>query len=124
VTANQTKARPTTGAGRGMGAGFARAALSAGHNVVATGRDTDAVRAAHGEHGRLLVAGFFEQLSPGISISSTAGVVGGAFASAYAASKFGLEGRMEGLGSEVDPVRARPRGRRGRGVTPMCEGAA
>jgi NAD(P)-dependent dehydrogenase (short-subunit alcohol dehydrogenase family) len=38
-----------------------------------------------------------------ISISSTAGVVGGAFASAYAASKFGLEGWMEGLAGEVAP---------------------
>jgi NAD(P)-dependent dehydrogenase (short-subunit alcohol dehydrogenase family) len=38
-----------------------------------------------------------------ISISSTAGVVGGAFGSAYAASKFGLEGWMEGLAGEVEP---------------------
>ena len=38
-----------------------------------------------------------------ISVSSTAGVVGGAFASAYAASKFGLEGWMEGLAGEVEP---------------------
>ena len=38
-----------------------------------------------------------------ISISSTAGVVGAAFASAYAASKFGLEGWMEGLAGEVEP---------------------
>jgi NAD(P)-dependent dehydrogenase (short-subunit alcohol dehydrogenase family) len=38
-----------------------------------------------------------------ISISSTAGVVGGAFASAYAASKFGLEGWMEGLAGDVEP---------------------
>jgi NAD(P)-dependent dehydrogenase (short-subunit alcohol dehydrogenase family) len=37
-----------------------------------------------------------------ISISSTAGVVGGAFSSAYAASKFGLEGWMEGLAGEVE----------------------
>jgi NAD(P)-dependent dehydrogenase (short-subunit alcohol dehydrogenase family) len=38
-----------------------------------------------------------------ISVSSTAGVVGGAFASAYAASKFGLEGWMEGLAGELEP---------------------
>jgi NAD(P)-dependent dehydrogenase (short-subunit alcohol dehydrogenase family) len=38
-----------------------------------------------------------------ISISSTAGVVGGEFASAYAASKFGLEGWMESLTSELEP---------------------
>src|SRR5215217_3559752 len=44
-----------TGAGRGMGTDFARAALAAGHNVVATGRTPDAVRAAIGDHERLLV---------------------------------------------------------------------
>src|SRR3954452_3934745 len=166
-----TKTWLITGAGRGMGVEFARAALAAGQNVVATGRNPDAVRRAVGDHENLLVttldvtdphsaedaaaaaverfggvdvllnnagsflAGFFEELTtdqvraqietnlfgpmtvtravlPGmrrqqsglvISISSTAGVVGGAFASAYAASKFGLEGWMEGLGSEVDP---------------------
>jgi NAD(P)-dependent dehydrogenase (short-subunit alcohol dehydrogenase family) len=38
-----------------------------------------------------------------IAISSTAGVVGGAFASADAASKLGLEGWMEGLAGEVEP---------------------
>lgn len=38
-----------------------------------------------------------------ISISSTAGVVADAFASAYAASKFGLEGWMEALTSEIEP---------------------
>src|SRR5437868_13167057 len=32
-----------TGAGRGMGVDFAKAALAAGHAVVATGRNTDAV---------------------------------------------------------------------------------
>jgi NAD(P)-dependent dehydrogenase (short-subunit alcohol dehydrogenase family) len=32
-----------TGAGRGMGADFAKAALAAGHAVVATGRNSDAV---------------------------------------------------------------------------------
>src|SRR3712207_546726 len=39
-----------TGAGRGMGVDFAQAALSAGHAVVATGRDPDTVRSAVGEH--------------------------------------------------------------------------
>jgi NAD(P)-dependent dehydrogenase (short-subunit alcohol dehydrogenase family) len=38
-----------------------------------------------------------------ISISSTAGIVGFAFCSAYAASKFGLEGWMESLQLEVAP---------------------
>jgi NAD(P)-dependent dehydrogenase (short-subunit alcohol dehydrogenase family) len=160
-----------TGAGRGMGVDFVRAALAAGHHVVATGRNPDAVRSAVGEHGNLLVTrldvtdeqsaaqavaaaverfggidvlvnnagnfvgGFFEELAPEqvrsqietnlfgpmtvtravlpvmrrqrsglvISISSTAGVVGGAFGSAYAASKFGLEGWMEALAGDVEP---------------------
>ena len=35
-----------TGAGRGMGADFAKAALASGHAVVATGRNTDAVSKA------------------------------------------------------------------------------
>jgi NAD(P)-dependent dehydrogenase (short-subunit alcohol dehydrogenase family) len=160
-----------TGAGRGMGVDIARAALAAGHAVVATGRNTEAVADAVGEADDLLVvelditslasaeaaaqaavdrfgridvlvnnagnfyAGFFEELSPEqmraqietnllgpmnvtravlpvmrkqrsgkvITISSTAGVVGQAFCSAYAASKFGLEGWMESLRFEVEP---------------------
>ena len=44
-----------TGAGRGMGTDIARAALDAGHAVVATGRDTHAVTKAIGEHDDLLV---------------------------------------------------------------------
>ncbi len=160
-----------TGTGRGMGVDFAKAALAAGHAVVATGRDTDAVAKAVGESGDLLVlkldvtnradaaaaaraavdrfgridvlvnnagnffAGYFEELTPEqierqlgtlligpmnvtravlpvmrkqrsghiISISSTAGLVGFAFCSAYAASKFGLEGWMESLQQEIAP---------------------
>ena len=161
-----------TGAGRGMGADFAKAALAAGHSVVASGRDTDrvskalgqsndllpvkldvtsladaeaAVRAAVDRFGRIDVlvnnaasfyAGFFEELTPEqfnrqlatsligpmnvtravlpvmrkqrsghiISISSTAGLTAGFdFATAYAASKFGLEGWMESLQAEVAP---------------------
>src|SRR3954451_16364603 len=171
TTDTNTKTWLITGAGRGMGVDFARAALGAGHNVVATGRNSDTVRSAIGEHQRLLVTelditneqsveravasavdrfgridvlvnnagnffgGFFEELSPQqirnqietnlfgplavtravlpvmreqhaglvISISSTAGIVGLPFASAYAASKFGLEGWMEGLAGEVEP---------------------
>ncbi|HEY0115565.1 MAG TPA: SDR family NAD(P)-dependent oxidoreductase [Allosphingosinicella sp.] len=38
-----------------------------------------------------------------ISISSLAGLVGGEFTSAYAASKFGVEGWMESLAPEVEP---------------------
>jgi NAD(P)-dependent dehydrogenase (short-subunit alcohol dehydrogenase family) len=171
MTSTESKTWLITGAGRGMGVDIARAALAAGHDVVATGRDPGAVTAALGAHERLLVTdvdvtdarsaeravaaavarfgridvlvnnagnffgGFFEELSPQqvrtqietnlfgpmtvtravlpvmrgqrsglvISISSTAGVVGGTFASAYAASKFGLEGWMESLAGEVEP---------------------
>src|SRR6478609_18026 len=39
-----------TGAGRGLGADIARAALAAGHAVVATGRDPARVEAAIGAH--------------------------------------------------------------------------
>jgi NAD(P)-dependent dehydrogenase (short-subunit alcohol dehydrogenase family) len=38
-----------------------------------------------------------------VTITSTAGVVAGAFGSAYAASKFALEGWMEALHEEVEP---------------------
>jgi NAD(P)-dependent dehydrogenase (short-subunit alcohol dehydrogenase family) len=43
-----------TGAGRGMGTCFAKAALAAGHSVVATGRRADAVSDAVGSSGDLL----------------------------------------------------------------------
>src|SRR2546427_12453445 len=43
-----------TGAGRGMGIHFAKAALAAGHAVVATGRDLGAVAKAVGKAGDLL----------------------------------------------------------------------
>jgi NAD(P)-dependent dehydrogenase (short-subunit alcohol dehydrogenase family) len=45
-----------TGAGRGMGTDIAKAALAAGHNVVATGRAPGAVSKAIGAHERLLTA--------------------------------------------------------------------
>jgi NAD(P)-dependent dehydrogenase (short-subunit alcohol dehydrogenase family) len=161
-----------TGAGRGMGADFAKAVLAAGHRLVATGRDTArltsvlgpsddllavkldvtrradaeaAVKAAVDRFGRIDVlvnnaasfyAGFFEELTPEqmdrqlatslvgpmnvtravlpvmrrqraghvISISSSAGLAAGyEFCTAYAASKFGLEGWMESLRAEVAP---------------------
>ena len=44
-----------TGAGRGMGVDIAKAALAAGHAVVATGRDTKAVEKAMGKSSDLLV---------------------------------------------------------------------
>jgi NAD(P)-dependent dehydrogenase (short-subunit alcohol dehydrogenase family) len=43
-----------TGAGRGMGASFAKAALGAGHQVVATGRDPGAVTDVLGESADVL----------------------------------------------------------------------
>ena len=160
-----------TGAGRGMGVDFTKAALAAGNAVVATGRTTDVVSKAVGQADDLLVvklditspadaqaavqaaierfgridvlinnaasfqAGFFEEVSPEqfraqievnffgvlnvtravlpvmrqqrsgqvVTISSTAGVVAGEFTSAYAASKFALEGWMEALHPEVAP---------------------
>jgi len=160
-----------TGAGRGMGVDIAKAALAAGHAVVATGRNTGAVAKALGEADQLLVvrlditrsedakaavaaaverfgridvlvnnasnfyAGFFEELSPEdfraqietnlfgpvnvtravlpvmraqrsglvVTISSTAGISGNAFTSAYVAAKFGLEGWVESLTPEVAP---------------------
>ena len=44
-----------TGAGRGLGVDIAKAALAAGHNVVATGRNPGAVAEAVGEADDLLV---------------------------------------------------------------------
>ena len=44
-----------TGAGRGMGADIARAALDAGYKVVATGRNTNRVVQAVGPSENLLV---------------------------------------------------------------------
>ena len=44
-----------TGAGRGMGVDITMAALAAGHAVVATGRDIDAVAQAVGASDDLLV---------------------------------------------------------------------
>ena len=161
-----------TGASRGMGVDFVRAALAAGHAVVASGRDTERVSKALGQSDDLLpvkldvtsradaeaavgaavnrfghidvlvnnaasfYAGYFEELTPEqvdrqlttsligpmnvtravlpvmrkqrsghiISISSSAGLAAGFdFVSAYAASKFGLEGWMESLQAEVAP---------------------
>jgi NAD(P)-dependent dehydrogenase (short-subunit alcohol dehydrogenase family) len=160
-----------TGAGRGMGVEFTKAALTAGHNVVASGRKPGAVAKAVGEANDLLVvkldvasrqdaeaaaaaavdrfgridvlvnnaasfeAGFFEELTPEqierqlavsligpmnvtravlpvmrkqrsghvVTISSLAGLAGFAYNTAYAASKFGVDGWMECLAAEVEP---------------------
>ena len=160
-----------TGAGRGMGVDIVRAALAAGHAVVATSRNAQNVANALGEADDALVvelditnlasaeaavhaalerfgridvlvnnagnfyAGFFEELTPEqidaqiatnligpmnvtravlpvlrkqrsgdvVTITSSAGIVGREFCSAYAASKFGLEGWMESLRFEIEP---------------------
>jgi NAD(P)-dependent dehydrogenase (short-subunit alcohol dehydrogenase family) len=160
-----------TGAGRGMGVEFTKAALAAGHNVVATGRSPDAVAKALGASDNLLVvkldvtstddaaaaveaaierfgsidvlvnnaasfyAGYFEELTPEqmerqlttsligpmnvtravlplmrkqrsghiVTISSSAGFAGFEYGTAYAASKFGVDGWMESLAPEVEP---------------------
>src|SRR6185295_11028750 len=52
---NMSKVWLITGASRGMGIDFAKAALAAGHAVVATGRNTDAVAKAVGASDDLLV---------------------------------------------------------------------
>lgn len=160
-----------TGAGRGLGTDIAKAALAAGHAVVATGRNPEKVTQAVGENENLLAvkldvtnpadaasaihaavgrfgridvlvnnagnfyAGFFEEITPEdfraqiettmfgpmnvtraalpvlrtqrsgllVTISSTAGIAGGEFLTAYAASKFGVEGWAESLAAEVAP---------------------
>ena len=161
-----------TGAGRGMGVEFVRAALASGHSVVASGRDRERVSRVLGTSSDLLAvtldvtsradaaaavevpvdhfgridvlvnnaasfyAGYFEELTqrqidqqlaasligpmnvtravlPVMrkqrsghinSISSSAGLATGfEFVTAYAASKFGLEGWMESLQVEVAP---------------------
>src|SRR3954471_19082793 len=55
VTMTEKNVWFVTGAGRGMGVDIVKAALAAGHAVVATGRDTDAVARAPGEAAQLLV---------------------------------------------------------------------
>ncbi|MFM0374208.1 SDR family oxidoreductase [Paraburkholderia aspalathi] len=52
---NSKKVWLITGAGRGMGVYIAKAALAAGHDVVATGRNSEKVRNAIGDHDNLLV---------------------------------------------------------------------
>lgn len=171
----QEKVWLITGAGRGMGRDIARAALAAGHKVVATGRNVEKVTSSIGKDENLLVvkldvtnpndaelavkfavqrfggidvlvnnagnfyAGFFEELSMEqiqnqlntnlfgqmivvravlpqmrkqhtghiIAISSTAGLVGYNYCSAYAASKFAVEGWMDSLRFEVAPFNIR-----------------
>src|SRR6266511_925112 len=103
-----------TGAGRGLGIDIAKAALAAGHAVVATGRNTERVSAALGAHDDLLVVKLdvtravlpvmrAQRSGLVVAISSTAGIVGQEFCTAYAAAKFGVEGFIESLAPEVAP---------------------
>ncbi len=52
---NNKKVWLITGAGRGMGVDITKAALSVGHKVVATGRNTDSVVKAIGDAENLLI---------------------------------------------------------------------
>ncbi|HSK87584.1 MAG TPA: SDR family NAD(P)-dependent oxidoreductase [Anaerolineales bacterium] len=52
---NNKKVWFITGAGRGMGVDIAKAALTAGYSVVATGRNIERVTQAIGESANLLV---------------------------------------------------------------------
>ena len=161
-----------TGASRGLGVDIAKAALAAGHAVVATARNAASVTTVLGSHDDLLAvaldvtdpaaaqaavadavarfgrldvvvnnagsfqAGFFEEMAPEafrsqiettlfgpvnvtraalpqlraqrsglvMTISSTAGIASPVeFTTAYATSKFGVEGFMEALAPEVAP---------------------
>jgi NAD(P)-dependent dehydrogenase (short-subunit alcohol dehydrogenase family) len=51
----QNKVWLITGAGRGMGVDISKAALAAGHKVVAAGRNTDSVAKALGENDNLFI---------------------------------------------------------------------
>jgi NAD(P)-dependent dehydrogenase (short-subunit alcohol dehydrogenase family) len=52
---NKGKVLLITGAGRGMGTDIAKAALAAGYNTVATGRNVEKVTEAVGASNNLLV---------------------------------------------------------------------
>jgi NAD(P)-dependent dehydrogenase (short-subunit alcohol dehydrogenase family) len=55
IIMNTNKVWLITGAGRGMGLDFAKAALAEGYNVVATGRNTEKVSKAIDKADNLLV---------------------------------------------------------------------
>jgi NAD(P)-dependent dehydrogenase (short-subunit alcohol dehydrogenase family) len=63
-----------TGAGRGMGVDLAKAALAAGHNVVATGRKQDAVADAVGDSDDLLVVKLDVTSPPDAEAAVAAGI--------------------------------------------------
>src|SRR6188474_3499712 len=118
-----------TGAGRGMGVDIAHAALAAGHAVVATGRNTEAVADAVGEADDLLVVELDITRLVGpmnvtravlpvmrkqrsgnvVTITSTAGIVGQEFCSAYASAKFGVEVGWSHCASRSSPSASTPR---------------
>ena len=81
-----------TGAGRGLGVDITKSAAAAGNAVVATGRNTEAVAKAVGEVDDLLV----------IKLDITSREAAEAAVRA-AVERFGLEGWMESLHSEVAP---------------------
>ena len=60
-----------TGGGRGMGVDIAKAALAAGHAVVASGRNPERVSAAIGAHDDLLA-----QVAPGGAVEVAVVVAG------------------------------------------------
>jgi NAD(P)-dependent dehydrogenase (short-subunit alcohol dehydrogenase family) len=56
MTSTEPKSWLVTGAGRGMGVDFARAALAAGHNVVVTGSPTTTLTSPPDEvHDRMQI---------------------------------------------------------------------
>src|SRR6476646_970494 len=63
-----------TGASRGLGVDIAKAALAAGHEVVATGRDVARVGAAVGQHDSLLAAQL-DVTSPGDALTAVQSTV-------------------------------------------------
>jgi NAD(P)-dependent dehydrogenase (short-subunit alcohol dehydrogenase family) len=64
-----------TGAGRGLGVEIVRKALAAGHCVVATGRDPDAVLKAVGAHENLLTLAL-DIIDPNAAIAAVQAAVG------------------------------------------------
>jgi len=101
-----------TGAGRGMGVDIVKAALAAGHAVVATGRNTEAATKALGSASLFGPVNVTRAVLPVlraqrsgliVTISSTGDIAGQAFVSAYSAAKFGVEGWMESLAPEIAP---------------------
>ena len=77
-----------TGAGRCMGVDIAKAALAAGHKVVATGRNTDKVAEALGNSVNLLI-GKLNITKPADAESAVPCRAAGTFAAAVAEQSHG-----------------------------------